>query len=115
MRIINLTPHVLRLYADDMETVVVEIPPTVPAVRVISVPGALEDWGLPVPVAGVTQWGDIEGLPWPEEGVVFVVSLLVAQQARRRDVRSPGSGPNDRCVRDSEGRIAGVTRLIAHV
>jgi hypothetical protein len=29
-------------------------------------------------------------------------------------VLSPGTGPNDGCVRDAEGRIAGVTRLIAH-
>lgn len=113
MELINLTPHVLRLYAPDQETVVAEIPSHGVA-RVASTPGELSDIGLPVPVATPTQFGAVEGLPAPRPGVVYVVSLLCAQAAKRADVLSPGTGPHDGCVRDAEGRIAGVTRLIAH-
>lgn len=114
MQIVNLTPHVLRLYAEDGETVLDEIPSHGVA-RVTSAPPTLGDWELPVPVATPTVYGEVEGLPEPQLGVVYVTSMLVAAAVRRPDVISPGTGPNDGCIRDGEGRISGVTRLIAHV
>ena len=113
MELINLTPHVVRLYTTDGE-IAAEIPSSGVA-RVGSTPGLLQDTGLPVPVAAPTVYGAVEGLPAPQAGVVYVASMLVAAAARRADVLSPGTGPNDGAVRDAEGRIAGVTRLIAHI
>lgn len=113
MEIINLTPHVINLHGND-GTLIQSIPSSGVA-RVASKPGTLEDRGLPVPVAAPTVFGEVEGLPPPRDGVVYVVSMLVAQQAKRPDVLSPGTGPNDGAIRDEQGRIVGVTRLIAHV
>lgn len=114
MRIVNLTPHVLNLFADDGE-LRASIAPSGIVARVQSTPGALVDYGLPVPVALPTVWGDVTDIPPPQDGVIYVASLFAAQLARRADVLSPGTGPNDNCIRDEQGRIAGVTRLIAHV
>lgn len=114
MKLVNLTPHDVNL-CDNDGNLIETVERSGSIARVSTTPGALEDWGLSVPVAGPTTWGEIEGLPEPQEGVVYIASLFVAQIAKRRDVVSPGSGPNDNCIRDEQGRIAGVTRLIAHV
>jgi hypothetical protein len=113
MQAINLTPHVINFYG--LDGILIESIPSSGVARVTSTPGTLEDRGLPVPVAGPTVFGEVEGLPAPRDGVVYIVSTLVAQQAKRADVLSPGTGPNDGAIRDEQGRIAGVTRLIAHV
>lgn len=111
MKIVNLTPHPLTLRTSAGEDYVVA--PTVPPARVSVDPAPLEEVpGLPVPVAGPTRYGAIEHLPPPTEGTIFITSLLVAQQARRPDVLSPGTGPQDDPVRDEHGRIIAVTRLI---
>lgn len=128
--LINLTPHVLCLYApkqDDLDTPprLLAMVPSSGVARVASTPGAIEETHIRFnsgdsthdlyhfPIAQPFQWGAIEGLPEPQDGVIYVVSLLVAQRAMRADVVSPGTGPNDNCIRDDQGRIAGVTRLIA--
>ena len=41
------------------------------------------------------QWGEVTGLPEPQEGVIYIVSALVAQAAKRSDVVSPASGHPD--------------------
>jgi len=55
-----------------------------------------------------TTYGTIEGLPAPEPGVIYVVSLLVLQAlpSGRRDVFVPGL-----LRRDSDGRITGCEGL----
>lgn len=51
-----------------------------------------------------TVYGEVEGLPEPEAGTLYVVSALVreAVKATRSDVVSPAE-----FVRDSEGKILG--------
>jgi len=56
-------------------------------------------------------WGEVEGLPEPSEGTIYIVSGLVAGRISRPDVFSPGTGPQDGAVREN-GRIVAVTRLI---
>ena len=104
--LVNLTPHTIVLHVAGEERIV---PPTSPPARVASVPGAhLGDMIYAAPT-----WGDVEGLPLPEAGVVYIVSMLVAGRcAGRTDVVSPGTGPSDAAVRDENGRIIAVTRLI---
>lgn len=113
MQAINLTPHVINFY--DLDGNLIESIPSSGVARVASKPGTLEDRGLPVPVAAPTEYGAVEGLPDPQDGVVYIVSTLVAQAVKRPDVLSPGTGPSDGAIRDEQGRVAGVTRLIAHV
>lgn len=53
------------------------------------------------------MFGKVENLPEPQEGVVYVVSALVAQAVPdREDVFIP-----DDTVRDEQGRIIGVRAL----
>lgn len=113
MQAINLTPHVINFYGLDGN--LIESIPSSGVARVMSTPGALKNIGLPIPVASPTEYGAVEGLPEPQDGVVYIVSTLVAQAVKRPDVLSPGTGPNDGAIRDDQGRIAGVTRLVAHV
>lgn len=118
IKIINLTPHPIRLRTSDgAET---EVPPSGTIARVASRPAwaAREVPGLPVPVQGAPQWGAVEGLPAPQEGAVYLVSSLVleavrASGAHRPDVMAPATGPQDGAVRDDAGRIVAVTRLVA--
>lgn len=111
MKLINLTPHpvVLRTESGD-----VTVPLSGTVARVTSTPGVPMDMGLGVPVFSAPVWGEVEGLPAPEEGKVFIVSALVAARCGdRHDVVSPGTGPNDEAVRNEKGHIQAVTRLIA--
>jgi len=53
----------------------------------------------------------------PEPGLVYIVSAMVGAALReagvsRPDVLCPGTGPQDGAIRDPEGRIQAVTRLI---
>ena len=118
MNIVNLTPHPIVLVGSEtMGTV-----PSSGVCRVACTPGTLTHVpGIPVPVAEPTTFGAIEGLPSPVDGTVFIVSgmvasALVSQGIRNRpDVLVPGTGPQDGAVRDAEGRIVGVTRLVRAV
>ena len=65
-------------------------------------PMTIED----IPVT-TTEFGEVEGLPDPKPGVVYIVSSLVAQRVpERRDVFIPNES-----VRDSQGRIIGCKSL----
>jgi hypothetical protein len=103
--VVNLTPHdiVLRTPEGDITY------PSHGLARVASIPGSHLGgclWAAP-------HWGAIEGLPRPSEGVIYLVSALVAARCvGRQDVFSPGTGPLDSPVRDDQGRIVAVTRLI---
>ena len=113
MNITNLTPHPITLRSVmGVDTI---IPPTAPPARVSATPGTLATVpGLPVPVASATVYGEIEGLPPPAEGTVFIVSGIVLPRcAGRTDVCAPGTGPADGAIRDERGQIVAVTRLIA--
>lgn len=110
MNLINLTPHPVVLRRGDTDTTV---PPSGIVARVASVPGALMDDAGPVPVYSAPAWGAVEGVPAPEAGTLYIVSALVAARcAGRSDVVSPGTGPADGAVRDDQGRIVAVTRLV---
>jgi hypothetical protein len=53
--------------------------------------------------------GNPQGLPEPEDGVVLVVSALVAEAApEREDLAYPGEA-----IRDSDGKIVGAKGLCA--
>ena len=56
-----------------------------------------------------TLLGEVENLPDPEEGIVLIVSALVAGVARRPDVMSPGE-----LVRDPSGVVIGCRGLCAY-
>jgi hypothetical protein len=108
--LVNLTPHPVVLRRNGID---VTIPPNGTVCRVASTPGVLVDDTGPVPIYGSPEWGDVEGLPPPHASTVYIVSGLVAGRVDRRDVVSPGTGPADGAIRDTDGRIVAVTRLIS--
>lgn len=103
MNIINLTPHPLNIQRAD--STMLEVAPSGTVARCAEVRAerpALDGIGVTL-----AQFGAVEGLPEPREGVVYVVSALVlAQVPHRPDVFAPGPA-----LRDEEGRITGCVGL----
>lgn len=55
----------------------------------------------------VTKFSEVYGLPEPQDGLIYIVSLAVAQRVTgRSDVLVPNGS-----VRDEQGRIIGCTSL----
>ena len=101
-KIVNLTPHAITLVGED-GSVIATFPPSGVVARVATsteVVGSL--MGAPVKH---TIFGEVEGIPAPQEGTVYLVSTLVAQAAKRSDVVSPDTGPT--AVREN-GQVVGV-------
>lgn len=112
MRLINLTPHEVTIALPDGR--MITIPPSGRVARVSTVQeiiGTVETPdGYAIPVVE-TRFGEIDGLPEPEDGTIYIVSSLVAQAVagRREDVMAPDTGPT--ALRDGDGRILAVRRL----
>jgi len=55
-------------------------------------------------------YGQVEGLPGPEDGTLYIVSALVRLALpERKDLVSPGE-----CVRDSQGRVVSCYSLVSN-
>lgn len=111
MDIINLTSHAIvlrnRLGVDTT------ISPSGKVARVSSTPGTELNVDAPCAVYSAPTWGELVDLPAPQADTIYIVSALVAARCvGRDDVFSPGTGPGDEAVRDSDGKIVAVTRLI---
>lgn len=103
---VNLTPHVINVLSDGEE--VMNLPPSGDVARVAAEKRKVDSIdGVPV---FQTTFGSIEGLPAPQDGTIYVVSLLVASAAKRPDVLSPGT-----LVRDAKGNPVGCDGLASHV
>ena len=104
MKIMNLTPHRIDFVtADGSPLMSVEPSGTVARVSV-KTETIGEVAGIPVTKS---VYSDIVDLPAPQEGVVYIVSSLVAQRCvDRDDVYIPNES-----VRDSEGKIVGCKSL----
>lgn len=104
MKFVNLTPHEIVVKYDG-ETL--KIPPSGTIARVKTVMRELPRInGIPV---RKTEYGEIEGLPEPEAGTVYIVSILVLQALKgtRGDVVAPDTTPSG-AIRDESGRIVAV-------
>ena len=103
-KLVNLTPHEVNIVLDNGETV------TVPAsgqLARVSAKTVRADFSInEIPVTQ-TLYGEVEGLPDPEEGTAFIVSQLVASRVPTRyDVYIPNEA-----IRDEAGRIIGCRSL----
>ena len=129
MKIINLTPHVLVLLVEDPEEgeiegtlevgpqatfrrfrKVAEIPPAGPVARARQweeVVGSVPLEGTEIPVLRM-KYGEPEGLPEPEEGTYYYVSLLTAQAAQAAGRTTTDLIFSGKSVRDRSGRIIGI-------
>lgn len=110
MNIVNLTPHDIRIYDADGKNIIKTYPASGTVARVKSSTEIVGE------VDGIeivrTTFGEIEGLPNPQPGTIFIVSLLVLQAAagKRDDLIGPDTGPGS-VVRDAERQIVGVRRF----
>lgn len=107
MQLINLTPHAIVIRLPDGDR---EIPASGSVARVATshVPAGTID-GIPV---FDQTFGEIEGLPEPQEGVVFIVSAIVlaaAKELGRTDVVAPDTA---RAIRNEDGQIVAVPGLV---
>lgn len=100
----NGTPHAVKV-VDEAGNLIREFAPVGVVPRCSTTQEVVGDInGLPITS---TRYGEVEGLPSPEEGVVWIVSALVRTRLpERTDLYSPGQQ-----VRDSEGRIIGCKSL----
>lgn len=123
MKLVNLTPHPVTLLTEGFAVfdgkakcyrqpdgvapfVLAEFPSQGVARCAVaeSLHGSQDVDGVAVPFVAVT-FGEIEGLPEPQDGVTYIVSAIVANAARaqgRQDVVVPA-----RMVRDGEGKVLG--------
>ena len=111
-RLVNLTPHEVQLV---FQGGTLTVPPSGTVARcqettrqVSSVTLHLDRRDVTVPLV-VKEFGPVEGLPAPEEGVMYIASALAAQAAwamGRWDVVCPAD-----LVRDEAGRVVGATAL----
>jgi len=112
VRLINLTPHEIVVF-DSSDNVVLRIPPSGQIARVAThekVVGSVN--GVPLVT---TEYGAVEGLPDPQPGTIFIVSLLVLQAmaGKRKDIVAPNTAPTPLgAVRDAQGRIIGVRSFV---
>lgn len=102
MRFVNLTPHKLTILGDD-DQVVKTIDSS--GVARVDVQRTQVDSIDGVPIYDST-YGDVDGLPDPQDDTMYVVSGLVASATDRADVVSPGD-----LVRDDDGNVVGARGL----
>ena len=104
MEFSNLTSHAIKIL-NGQGNLVIEVPPSGAVARVAAtseVVGVVNGVSL-----FTTQFGEVDGLPEAQEGVIFITSLLVRSAVPdRRDVASPGE-----LVRDSAGQPMGCKGL----
>jgi hypothetical protein len=118
MKLINMTPHPVRIYGADTpdrvenpdDGVLVTLPPAGQFARLSeAVTGedtVVTEEGVKIPVS-LVSYAEIQGLPEPQEGILWVVPLMTALAATgRTDLLVPYEQ-----VRNQEGTVVGCRRL----
>lgn len=119
VRFVNLTPHRIDFQFPDGSRVEF---PSEGIARVDTIIG--ESTSIvydhrEMPVTSPIIYGEVQGLPDPEDGVIYIVSQIVLTQpsvAGRKDIVAPATGPKDQAIRYCEGpqkgQIDAVTRWL---
>lgn len=111
-KIINLTPHDCHLVLPNGKSIMYPKSGRVASVRQNFLPSEL-DLGeeLKDVRVSVQEMDYTRGLPKPEEGVFYIVSLLVLDmEPNRHDLISPAGA-----IRDATGYITGFTGFYANI
>lgn len=106
--VVNLTPHEITVMDKDDQVLVV-YPPCGTLARLVSEFGAARAFGE-VPL-GALRFGQVDGLPEPLAGVLYLVPLLVKLTTPNR----PDVAVVVNEVRDECGRIVGCRRFATDV
>jgi hypothetical protein len=105
-KLVNLTPHAIVLMVGDVN---ITIPPSGIVARCASTRARVDTLTVNEVQIPVNQigFGEVQGLPAPQDDVFFVVSSLVANAAKgRSDLLTV-----DDAVRDAGGNIIGCRAL----
>lgn len=110
--LVNKTPHTVNLVTEDGTKISLE--PVLPTPRVSSssiktaVYTITDDNGVEHTITREAPvFGEVVDLPEPQEGVLYIVSMLVAARAANRtDLVSPG-----RQIRNDAGQVIGCAGL----
>lgn len=118
MKLVNLTPHPVKIYSEDTpdrvenpdDGVVLTLEPSGTLARLSeAVTGedtVVTEEGVEIPIS-LVSYAEIEGLPEPQQGVFYVVPLMTALAAAgRQDLLVPYEQ-----VRNLEGTVVGCRRL----
>jgi hypothetical protein len=99
-KVVNLTPHEINIVGEQNRNIL-------PSGQVARVTEEIKRVGTVdgIPIIHKT-FGEVEGLPEPQSDTVFIVSLLVAQAAKRIDVLAIGE-----TVRNEKGQVIGAKSL----
>lgn len=101
MQFVNLTPHAVVLNNGK------SFPTSGMVARVLSFWGKMDENGI-MPIC----WSNVENLPEPIEGTIFIVSAIVAARVTHRsDIVAPATGHKD-CKRDERGQIISVPGFV---
>lgn len=59
------------------------------------------------------EYGEVQGIPEPEEGVFYIVNMLVLERSNRTDLIAPDTGPSALRYPDGpqKGQVRAVTRF----
>lgn len=102
MNFINLTPHNIVLTDGTV------FPPSGTIARVTVSHSEFNSDGICEAV-----FGEIQGLPDPQEGVIYIASGMIASALKgiRNDIVSPATG-HPLCIRNEKGQIVSVPGFI---
>lgn len=109
-KFVNLCPHDVNLVGENGLNITFKMSGQIARVKIetekqILTTDIAEGISIDIPTQ-VTKYGTADGLPEPAEGVVYIVSNMVAQVVRRPDVVAPITDAT--AIRDENGRVVGV-------
>lgn len=106
MRIINLTPHTIKLQTEDGTT---EFEPSgkVGRLNTYTTEPELENG---IPFVSI-EYGEPKGIPNQLENTLFLVSRPVFENVDRQDLIAPDTSP-DSAIRDTNGNITAVKQFL---
>ena len=109
MKLINLTGRKLDIYNEEGKEIIVSIPSDGTATVQVSRTecGKVGDFAL-----HRTEYGEIEGLPDPSDGITYIVNFFVLNalkyhNIKRDDCVSPDTAFQS-AVRDEQGHVIGI-------
>ena len=102
--IVNLTPHNIVFRCEDEAIGDLVFPPSGKVARVTT---TATDVGE---VLSVIEYGEIEGLPEPTAGTLYLVSAMLLSHTNREDVLAPDTSNN--AIRTFSGHIEAVTKFL---
>jgi len=103
-RFVNCTPHEITVL-NDVGELVLSPSGIIPRVSQSPLVPAMTIMGVQMLQGG--EFGEVEGLPAPEEGVLYVVSGMVFGATDRKDVVAPATDPAN-VIRNDKGHVIGV-------